>query len=190
VTTVRDHASRHNWAKQPFQSRKQRDAWAGRGRGAAALAAGEVTTPDLAELEALTRPEDQIAWLGDYLVRALAKLIASANAGVLDKVEMDALTSLMRLLEPAKILAVAPENEKGNQIDDDADVCGLVFGGTARLKIATELGIARTIGSIELMLMGSAVASLCAWWAMGFLARAFERGGWVWSKERRESDER
>ncbi len=77
MTTVRDHASRHNWAKQPFQSRKQRDAWAGRGRGVAALAAGEVTTPDLTELEALTRPEDQIAWLGAYLVRALAKLIAS-----------------------------------------------------------------------------------------------------------------
>ena len=69
-------------------------------------------------------------------------------------------------------------------------VCGLVFGGTAGLKIATELGIARTIGSIELLLMGSAVVSLCAWWALGVLARAFERGGWARSKERRESDER
>ncbi|GLS32919.1 hypothetical protein SAMN04488498_108123 [Mesorhizobium albiziae] len=69
-------------------------------------------------------------------------------------------------------------------------VCGLVFGGTAGLKIATELGIASTIGSFETMLMGSAAASLCTWWALGFLARAFERGGWAWPKERRESDGR
>lgn len=69
-------------------------------------------------------------------------------------------------------------------------VCGLVFGGTAGLKIATELGIAGTIGSFELMLMGSAAASLCTWWALGLLARAFERGRWAWSKRRRKSDER
>src|SRR5690606_452851 len=52
-------------------------------------------------------------------------------------------------------------------------VCGLVFGGTAGLKIAAELGISRAIGPNELVLMGSAVASLCAWWALGFLKQAF-----------------
>jgi hypothetical protein len=52
-------------------------------------------------------------------------------------------------------------------------VCGLVFGGSAGLKVATELGIANAIGSLELMLMGSAAASLCAWWALGFIMRAF-----------------
>ena len=52
-------------------------------------------------------------------------------------------------------------------------VCGLVFGGTAGLKVATELGIANAIGSIDLMMMGSAAASLCAWWALGFIMRAF-----------------
>ncbi len=55
-------------------------------------------------------------------------------------------------------------------------VCGLVFGGTAGLKIATELGIAKTIGATETALMGSAAASLCAWWALGLLKRAFEAG--------------
>jgi Family of unknown function (DUF6107) len=57
-------------------------------------------------------------------------------------------------------------------------VCGLVFGGTAGLKIATEFGIAKTIGSFELMLMGSAAASLSAWWVLGFLVRAVEQDGW------------
>jgi hypothetical protein len=68
--------------------------------------------------------------------------------------------------------------------------CGLVFGGTAGLKIADELGIADTIGGFELMLMGSAAASLSAWWGLGFVMRAFERGGWARAKERRESDGR
>lgn len=69
-------------------------------------------------------------------------------------------------------------------------VCGLVFGGTAGLKIATELGISDDIGGFELMLMGSAMASLCAWWALGFLMRGFERGGWAWPKERKKNDVR
>ncbi|MEX0955430.1 MAG: DUF6107 family protein [Rhizobiaceae bacterium] len=53
--------------------------------------------------------------------------------------------------------------------------CGLVFGGAAGLKIATELGIADRLGTGELMLMGSAAASLCAWWALGLIMRAFTR---------------
>jgi hypothetical protein len=52
--------------------------------------------------------------------------------------------------------------------------CGLVFGGTAGLKIAVELGIAGRIGNGELVLMGSAAASLCAWWALGILARTLQ----------------
>ena len=54
-------------------------------------------------------------------------------------------------------------------------VCGLVFGGTAGLKIAAELGIERLIGTGETMLMGSAAASLCAWWALGAVIRILKR---------------
>lgn len=53
-------------------------------------------------------------------------------------------------------------------------VCGLIFGGTAGVKIATELGLRDLIGTNETMLMGSAVASLCAWWALGFVMRSFD----------------
>ena len=59
--------------------------------------------------------------------------------------------------------------------------CGLVFGGTAGLKIATELGIAPVIGSGELVLMGSAAASLCAWWALGVLSRMLQQ--WMRNSE-------
>ena len=50
---------------------------------------------------------------------------------------------------------------------------GLVFGGVAGLKLAAELGIDGTVGPFEAMLMGSASASLCAWWALGPIMRVF-----------------
>ena len=54
---------------------------------------------------------------------------------------------------------------------------GLVFGGTAGLKIAVELGLEDSLNAVELMLMGSAAASLCAWWALGLLMRAMKANG-------------
>ena len=53
-------------------------------------------------------------------------------------------------------------------------VSGLVFGGTAGVKIAAELGIDRLLGTAETVMMGAAAASLCAWWALGFVMRAFD----------------
>lgn len=55
--------------------------------------------------------------------------------------------------------------------------CGLVFGGTAGVKIAAELGIQESLGAAEMLLMGSAAASLSAWWALGLLMRALKAGG-------------
>ena len=60
--------------------------------------------------------------------------------------------------------------------------CGLVFGGAAGLKIATELGIAGRLAPGELVLMGSAAASLCAWSAIGFITR-FLAGGTAGNRE-------
>lgn len=54
-------------------------------------------------------------------------------------------------------------------------IAGLVFGATAGLKIANELGVAGSLGEAELALMGSAAASLSAWWALGALSRVFSR---------------
>jgi hypothetical protein len=55
-------------------------------------------------------------------------------------------------------------------------VCGLVFGGAAGVKIASELGISEMIGEGELTLMGSAAASLFAWWAVGWVVRGLRKG--------------
>ena len=68
-------------------------------------------------------------------------------------------------------------------------VCGLVFGGTAGLKIASELGIENLIGPVEMVLMGSAAASLCAWWALGFAMRAFQGNGFGRSLQKKSETE-
>ena len=54
-------------------------------------------------------------------------------------------------------------------------VMGLIFGPTVGLKIAAEFGVGDLAGTLQTMLMGSAAASFCAWWALGFVKRVFER---------------
>src|SRR5690606_37797401 len=54
-------------------------------------------------------------------------------------------------------------------------ISGLVFGGTAGVKIASELDIAGRLGSGEVVLMGSAAASLFAWWGVGFVVRSLKQ---------------
>ncbi len=50
-------------------------------------------------------------------------------------------------------------------------VCGLVFGGMAGVKLAVYFNLLDRIGAFEMMLTGSAAASLCAWWGLGVLSR-------------------
>jgi hypothetical protein len=50
-------------------------------------------------------------------------------------------------------------------------VAGLVFGSSAGLMIADRLGLAGRLSAAETALTGAAIASLCAWTALGMLAR-------------------
>lgn len=50
-------------------------------------------------------------------------------------------------------------------------VTGLVFGTPAGLSLAAHLGLAEVLPPGDLAIMGSAAASLCAWWALGALGR-------------------
>ncbi len=54
-------------------------------------------------------------------------------------------------------------------------ICGLVFGGAAGAKLAAVLELGEALGRPELMLAGSAAASLAAWSALGVFNRFAER---------------
>lgn len=67
-------------------------------------------------------------------------------------------------------------------------VTGVVFGPPAGLALADRLDLLGTLSTGDLVLMGSASASLCAWWALGILARFAD--GLFAQVGRREDDER
>ncbi|PHP68359.1 hypothetical protein CSC94_06860 [Zhengella mangrovi] len=50
-------------------------------------------------------------------------------------------------------------------------VSGLVFGGMAGLMLVERLDLKALLSPVEVMLAGSAFASLSAWWALGLLMR-------------------
>ncbi len=50
---------------------------------------------------------------------------------------------------------------------------GIAFGGVAGLRLARDLGIDTAANGTEIALSGAALASLCAWWALGLLMRTF-----------------
>jgi hypothetical protein len=52
---------------------------------------------------------------------------------------------------------------------------GMIFGGAVGVALSDWLAIGSRLTPIEITLMGSAAASLCAWWALGVLARLAER---------------
>ena len=54
-------------------------------------------------------------------------------------------------------------------------VTGLVFGGTAGVKVADTMGLLGKVSAFEITLMGATLSSLCAWWSLGALQRLVER---------------
>ncbi|NRB31533.1 MAG: hypothetical protein HRU27_13150 [Rhizobiaceae bacterium] len=54
-------------------------------------------------------------------------------------------------------------------------VTGLIFGGTAGVKLADTMGLLGKISTFEFTLMGATLASLSAWWGLGALQRVLER---------------
>tara|TARA_R110002020_G_scaffold18931_1_gene65432 strand:+ start:1886 stop:2206 length:321 start_codon:yes stop_codon:yes gene_type:complete len=56
-------------------------------------------------------------------------------------------------------------------------ISGLVFGAPAGAALARWMGVSELMSPDEILLSGSAAASLMAWWALGALARIAARAG-------------
>lgn len=54
---------------------------------------------------------------------------------------------------------------------------GMMFGTFVGMKLADQLGIYERLSKIEIALSGAAMASLCAWWGLGVMARIAGRIG-------------
>jgi len=54
---------------------------------------------------------------------------------------------------------------------------GLVFGGPAGVALAQWMGVSELLSPSEILLTGSAAASMTAWWVLGALARIAARTG-------------
>jgi hypothetical protein len=55
--------------------------------------------------------------------------------------------------------------------------CGLIFGGPTGAWGAERLELSTMLSAVDIMLAGSAAASLCAWWGLGILARLADHYG-------------
>jgi hypothetical protein len=54
---------------------------------------------------------------------------------------------------------------------------GLVFGAPVGVGLAERFAIIDQLGTAEILLMGSAAASMTAWWVLGALVRIADRAG-------------
>lgn len=63
-------------------------------------------------------------------------------------------------------------------------LCGVTFGSAAGIMLAEKLDLPESFGKSELMLTGSALASLAAWSALGIFFRFVERVKLAQNKEK------
>ncbi|MDO3441304.1 DUF6107 family protein [Agrobacterium sp. V1] len=55
--------------------------------------------------------------------------------------------------------------------------CGMIFGGPIGLWIVQQLDIAGALSGREIMVAGSAAASMMAWWGLGVMVRVASHYG-------------
>lgn len=118
VATVRERASLEGWKKQPFRSSRARRDWPGRGAAAFGDGAGEAMPAGWQAMQ----PGERLHWLNDFVSRQLGQIAASAESGggTLDKARVDALWSMIRMVERSGSLA--RDSGSSNETDDDAEL--------------------------------------------------------------------
>ena len=54
-------------------------------------------------------------------------------------------------------------------------LCGMIFGGPVGLWLAKHFSLSEDLSQVDILLAGSAVASLTCWWVLGILVRLANR---------------
>lgn len=101
--TIRDHALRFNWEKQSY-----------RRSGSRPSAQSAIALPDT-EMS----PKELRGRLAAVLPKQLGRIIALAERGRIDKAEVDALHSMVRVLERSEALSAEPAKEEQKRSDDE-----------------------------------------------------------------------
>jgi hypothetical protein len=102
-TTIRERALRHSWEKQPYRRSGSRPL--------------EQAAIELSDIE--MPPEELRGRLAAVLPRQLGRIVALAERGHIDKAEIDALHSMVRVLERSEALSAEPAKEQQKRSDDE-----------------------------------------------------------------------
>lgn len=140
IATIRDRAARDNWPKPNFQSRRFRDAWAGRDLAASEAAfATSVQDADLLQGETT---EEAVSGLKTFITRWLQQMVATARQSgrAPDKASIDTLSAMQRMVEKIGETTRAEEHAKDNKKITDEDVAAALARIDGRIfELACEL---------------------------------------------------
>jgi hypothetical protein len=101
--TICERALLHGWEKQPY-----------RRSGSRPLAPAAIELPDV-EMS----PEELRGRLAAVLPKQLARIVALAERGRIDKTEIDALHSMVRVVERSEALSLEPARQEQKRSDDE-----------------------------------------------------------------------
>lgn len=118
LCTIRSHARRQGWGCAPVHA-AMRDEAAVSGEGEQ----GGASEADAVTIDALAGKIDQPAELAAFLVAQVGGLLRGARHGRIDKARIDAVWSMIRMVEKAQTLAQTAKLDERTRSDDElADI--------------------------------------------------------------------
>lgn len=118
IATLRDRASRDSWAKRHFPRGKARDdifpaATAGYGGAPVTLGAAPMALPDQVTPEAGAADAGEA--VESFLVDEVEGIVADARSGRIDKTRIEAVLSMIRMVERTEQFRRAPKGDEANE---------------------------------------------------------------------------
>lgn len=145
IATIRDRAARDDWPRPNFQSRRIRDAWAGRDVSASEAAfAASAQEADLLQAETLQAETlgDAVRGLKTFITRRLQQIVATAQESgrAPEKASIDTLSAMQRMVDKIGETTRDEEHAKDNKNITDEQMAAALRQIDARIcELACEL---------------------------------------------------